>query len=87
VLFFFPVWQYLKKYVVVYRALEGINAVVVGLMFGSTIYLLKDIAVFPVNSHLVLNIAVTTGTLLVLLFTKVPPPLIVLFCLVAGWIL
>jgi len=23
VLFFFPVWQYLKKFVVVYRALEG----------------------------------------------------------------
>ncbi|RZJ79661.1 MAG: chromate transporter, partial [Chryseobacterium sp.] len=32
VLFFFPLWQYLKKFVVVYRALEGINAVVVGLM-------------------------------------------------------
>ncbi|MEO5990585.1 MAG: chromate transporter, partial [Ferruginibacter sp.] len=30
VLFFFPVWQHLKKYIVVYRALEGINAVVVG---------------------------------------------------------
>ncbi|HXP50377.1 MAG TPA: chromate transporter, partial [Bacteroidia bacterium] len=43
VLFFYPVWHNFKKYVVVYRALEGINAVVVGLMTGATIYLLKDI--------------------------------------------
>jgi chromate transporter len=41
VLFFFPVWQYLKKYVVVYRALEGINAVVVGIMWAATLYLVE----------------------------------------------
>lgn len=86
VLFFFPVWQYLKKYVVVYRALEGINAVVVGLMFGSTIYLLKDISVIPINIISVLNIVVISGTFLALLFTKVPAPVIVLICLCLGWI-
>ncbi|MGH2648743.1 MAG: chromate efflux transporter, partial [Ginsengibacter sp.] len=32
VLFFYPVWHNLKKYVIVFRALEGINAVVVGIM-------------------------------------------------------
>ncbi|MEP6713727.1 MAG: chromate transporter, partial [Ferruginibacter sp.] len=41
VLFFFPVWQYLKKFVGVYRALEGINAVVVGVMWAATLYLLN----------------------------------------------
>ena len=86
VLFFFPVWQYLKKYVVVYRALEGINAVVVGLMFGSTAYLLKDISIIPVTINSILNISVIGGTLILLLFTKVPAPIIVFICLFFGWI-
>ncbi len=86
VLFFFPVWQYLKKYVVVYRALEGINAVVVGLMFGSTAYLLKDIPIIPVTINSILNISVIGGTFFLLLFTKVPAPIIVFICLFLGWI-
>ena len=32
VLFFFPVWHNLKKYAVIYRSLEGINAGIVGIM-------------------------------------------------------
>jgi chromate transporter len=87
VLFFFPVWQYLKKYVVVYRALEGINAVVVGIMWAATLYLLKDVSVISFNTISFLNIGVISGTFLVLQFTKIPAPLIVLFCLGLGWIL
>jgi chromate transporter len=86
VLFFFPVWQYLKKYVVVYRALEGINAVVVGLMFGSTIYLLKEVSIIPINIISILNIIVIAGTFCSLLFTKIPAPIIVIICLFLGWI-
>ncbi len=86
VLFFFPVWQYLKKFVVVYRALEGINAVVVGLMFGSTIFLIKDISVLPINIVSVLNIIVISGTIFTLLFTKTPAPIIVMVCLILGLI-
>ena len=41
VLFFYPVWHNLKKYVIVFRALEGINAVVVGIMGAAFLYLLK----------------------------------------------
>jgi chromate transporter len=86
VLFFFPVWQYLKKFVVVYRALEGINAVVVGLMWGSTLYLLKDMSTSIVDKDLLLNLAVIVGTFLALKFSKIPAPVIVLGCLVLGWI-
>jgi chromate transporter len=87
VLFFFPVWQYLKKYVVVYRALEGINAVVVGIMWAATLYLLKDISITSLTPISFVNIAVIAGTFLVLQFTKLPPPFIVLFCLGLGWVL
>lgn len=86
VLFFFPVWQYLKNFVVVYRALEGINAVVVGLIWGSTLYLLKDIFLTTLNAATVLNIIVIVGTFLSLNFTKIPTPVIVLICLLLGWI-
>ena len=87
ILFFFPVWQYLKKYVVVHRGLEGINAVVVGLMWGSTIYLLKDISILTFNMIAIVNIAVIAGTFLTLKFTRIPAPIIVLFCLVLGLVL
>lgn len=86
VLFFFPVWQYLKKYVVVYRALEGINAVVVGIMWAATLYLLKDVSILPFNNISFLNIGVIAGTFLILQLTKIPAPFIVLFCLVLGWL-
>lgn len=86
VLFFFPVWQYLKKYVVVYRALEGINAVVVGIMWAATLYLLKDISIVSFNAISFLNIVVIAGTFLILQLSKIPTPFIVLFCLLLGWV-
>ncbi len=86
VLFFFPVWQYLKKYVVVYRALEGINAVVVGIMWAATLYLLKDVSIISFSTVSLLNIAAIVGTFLLLQLTKIPTPFIVLFCLGLGWL-
>lgn len=86
VLFFFPVWQYLKKYVVVYRALEGINAVVVGIMWAATLYLLKDVSITSFTSLSLLNIGVIAGTFLVLQLTKIPAPFVVMFCLLLGWV-
>ena len=84
VLFFFPVWQKLKKFVVVFRSLEGINAAVVGIMMAATLYLLKDISIITLSTTSLINIAVILGTFLILQFSKIPPPLIVLFCLLTG---
>lgn len=86
VLFFFPVWQYLKKYVVVYRALEGINAVVVGIMWAATLYLLKDISIVSFTTLSFLNIGVIAGTFIILQLTKIPAPIIAVFCLLLGWL-
>jgi len=86
VLFFFPVWQNLKKFVVVHRSLEGINAAVVGIMWAATLYLLKDVSVASFNLISFLNIGVIAGTFIVLQLTKVPAPFIVLFCLLLGLI-
>lgn len=86
VLFFFPVWQYLKKYVIVFRALEGINAVVVGVMWAAVLYLLKSMPVNILDSDLLISFALIIITFFLLRFTKIPPPLIVLFCLLIGWV-
>ena len=87
VLFFFPVWQKLKKFVVVFRSLEGINAAVVGIMIAATLYLMKDISIISFTTLSLLNIGVIGGTFLVLQFSKIPPPIIVLFCLLFGFII
>lgn len=86
VLFFYPVWQYLKKYVVVYRALEGINAVVVGFMWAATLFLLKDINILSFNVGTSINLFIITGTFCLLKFTKLLPPIIVILCLLIGFI-
>jgi chromate transporter len=86
VLFFFPIWNNLKKYAAVYRSLEGINAVVVGIMIASTFYIMKDISITDLNTVSFMNIGVMLGTFLLLSFTKIVPPLVVLCCLLLGFI-
>ena len=86
VLFFFPVWQYLKKFVVVLRSLEGINAAVVGIMIAATLYLVKDVSIMSFSAISYINMAVILGTFLLLQYSKIPPPFIVLFCLLTGLI-
>lgn len=86
VLFFFPVWQYLKKFVVVYRSLEGINAVVVGIMWAAALYLLNGMTIKNPSNQMMIGFTVITGTFILLKYTKLPAPFIVLLCLILGWI-
>lgn len=87
VLFFFPIWNNLKKYAAVYRSLEGINAVVVGIMIASTFYIMKDISLTELKTVSVVNVLVIAGTFLLLNFTRIPSPFIVLGCLLLGYFL
>jgi chromate transporter len=78
VLFFFPVWNYVKRYVVIFRSLEGINAAVAGILFGATAYLMKDHFSDPAaSSYLLVQWLVVVGTILLLRINKIPAPLIV----------
>jgi chromate transporter len=86
VLFFFPIWNNLKKYAAVYRSLEGLNAVVVGIMVGSTFYIMRDISLIEAKTISLLNVAVILGTNLLLSYTRIPSPLIVAACLLLGFL-
>ncbi|HEX4850794.1 MAG TPA: chromate transporter, partial [Puia sp.] len=85
VLFFFPIWHNMKKYATVYRALEGINAVVVGIIIAATFYMMKDVQVTNAKI-IILNIFVMVGTWALLSYGKLPSPVIVSICLLLGWI-
>jgi chromate transporter len=87
VLFFFPIWSYLKKYAAVYRSLEGINAVVVGIMIASTFYIMKDISLIEAKTISFLNLGVILGTFLLLRYTRIVSPVIVIVCLLLGYFL
>ena len=90
VLFFFPVWQNLKKYAVIFRSLEGINAAVVGIMAGATCYLSQDtFLVSLVNGNMMglWDLLVVITTFILLKSNRIPAPFIVLGCLFMGAIL
>ncbi len=53
--FFFPIFQNLKHHVIIYRALEGINAVVVGIIWASGILLFQAISPLKISHILYLN--------------------------------
>jgi chromate transporter len=75
--FFFPIYENLKNHVIIFRALEGINAAVVGIIWASGIVLFQSIAPFDWS-----NVVVVAITFCLLFFSKIPPPLIVI-----GWLL
>lgn len=85
VLFFFPIWQNLKKFSVIYRSLEGINASVLGIMAGSTFYIMKDISFLSQGVLGFANISVLVVTAATLIFTRIPAPVVVAACVILGY--
>lgn len=75
-------WEQLKKYRVVKASLEGINAASSGLVIAAAFLLFQPIE----ESANVLNIGTLIGTFIVLMFTKIPAPFIIIAGLIAGFI-
>ena len=74
--FFFPIYENLKHHVIIFRALEGINAAIVGIIWASGIVLFQSMQ-FEWS-----NLVVVMITFCLLYFSKIPAPLIVI-----GWLL
>ena len=86
--FLFPVYENLKHHVIIFRALEGINAAVVGIIWASGIVLFESIAFDKTDPMLAFEwskLVVVFITFCLLYFTKIPAPLIVLGWLLLGW--
>jgi chromate transporter len=88
-IFFFPLWEHLKIIESIRRSLSGINAAVVGIMFAGSFYLLQDsFLLMKVRElqYLIPYLLVFSTTLLLLLFTRISSPYIVLGVLFLGLI-
>jgi chromate transporter len=86
VLFFFPMWTNLKKYVVVYRSLEGIRAVVTGFLFSTILFLIFQTNAIQGHPSIPMGALVSVGTVLILSFTRIPAPVIVLITVLLGFL-
>ncbi|MBM3431772.1 MAG: chromate transporter [Bacteroidetes bacterium] len=86
VLFFYPLWHNLKKYAVIYQSIEGVNAVVMGVLVGSLFFILKDVVGPPTNIQQC-PLLVFVATVGLLQFTKIPAPVLVGACLALGYFL
>jgi chromate transporter len=91
VFFFFPVWINLKKFAVVYRAIEGINAVVMGILIASIIAIANFSGLLHSGKESIINLLVIVATFALLQFTKLPSALVavgvILLGLVYGFLL
>jgi chromate transporter len=85
--FLFPIYENLKHHVIIFRALEGINAAIVGLILASGIILFRSIAFDGALAFEWSNLVVVIITFCILYFTKIPAPFIVLGWLLMGWTL
>lgn len=81
IFFVIRIWDSLKKYRPVRASLEGITAASAGLVAASAIILFQPL------ENTFLNFGVTIATFCLLVFTRVPSPLIILGGLALGFVL
>lgn len=74
-------WEQLKKYRIVKASLEGINAVSAGMVIAAAFLL------YVPMEHLAVNYVFLIGTVAMLLFTKVPTPVIICVGLILGLVI
>ena len=93
-LFFYPIYENLKQHVIIFRALEGINAMIVGIIWASGFLFMMEI--FKIGKHEIFNgtwwqkldvgsLLTILITFLVLKYTKLPAPLLVIAALTLGY--
>jgi chromate transporter len=85
--FLFPVYENLKHHVIIFRALEGINSAIVGIIWASGMVLFQSIAFDKSLAFEWSNLVVVIITFCLLYYTKIPAPLIVIGWLLMGWTL
>jgi len=86
--FFFPIYENLKHHVIIYRALEGINAAIVGIIWASGIILFQTVAPLEMGwRNFTAKFIVVVITFSLLNYSKVPAPWIVVGWLLLGWTL
>jgi chromate transporter len=87
VLFFYPIWENLHRFPVLQQIMKGINAAVVGIMIAGIIYLIKDTVIPFIGAPVIssfLFFSVLISTFMLLMYTRIPAPLIALSAIILG---
>lgn len=89
IFFVYPLWEYLKKYKVVQRSLEGINAAAAGLVVAAAfiLFMALEVNVKDPGTTTFFNIAIVLATFIILWKTKIPAPVLVVIALIAGFLI
>lgn len=81
IFFVIKFWEQLKKYRIVRASLEGVNAASSGMVIAAAFLLFQPIEANFINMFMIIS------TFLVLMFTKIPPPFVIIVGLIAGFAL
>lgn len=81
IFFVIKFWEKLKKYRIVRASLEGIQAASAGMVIAAVFLLMEPIQLT------ILNVILMTGTFILLIYTRVPAPVLILIGLVLGIVL
>lgn len=85
IFFFYPIWGKLKTYPIVQRSLDGIIAASVGMVIAAAVLLYIEFVQrnLPLDKSII-SYGIIIATFVLLKFTKVPPPLIVIAVFLLG---
>lgn len=86
IFFLIDFWDELKKFPVVKNSLSGITAVSVGLIASAAVTLLIYISTNSSATQISIDIGITILTFLLLSFTKIPAPLLIIVGICCGFI-
>jgi len=81
IFFVIKFWEQLKKFRIVRASIEGINAASSGMVIAAAFLLFQ-----PLEPNFI-NMAMIIATFLTLMFTKIPPPFIILVGLAGGFLI
>jgi chromate transporter len=84
IFFFYPIWQQVKKYPIFRKSVKGSNAVSTGLILSAAFLLAQPLlskGSMQIQSALVISI-----TFVLVAFTRIPSPFIVLTAIICGFI-
>lgn len=86
IFFIAPIWQHIKQYRVVKASFEGINAGNAGIIIATALNLFWPMLSLP-SHELMIQLAIVFITAAVLIFTKVPHPILILLGGLAGFLM
>jgi chromate transporter len=81
IFFVYRFWGQLKRYRIVRASLEGISAASAGMVIAAAFLLFQPLEASFTNMFMIIS------TFLLLMYTRIPPPFIILAGLAAGFIL